>query len=336
MPAWVLSRQAPAEKRPLTLERRPAPMPGRGQVRLRVLACGVCHTDLHLIEGDLPLKRRPLVPGHQVVGLIDRLGQGVRRRLGERVGVPWLHSACGACPDCCAGRENLCPKARFTGWHVDGGFAESTVADVESAYPLPSRYSDAEAAPLLCAGVIGYRALRLVGAAGRKRGFSLGLYGFGASAHLTLQVARAMGCSVFVFSRTPAHRSLARSLGAAWAGSAQAQPPRLLHGSIIFAPAGGLVPKGLAALRPGGVLALAGITMTTLPAMDYSLLYGERKLVSVANSTRADIRDFLSLAGKVRLKVETETFAFEEAPEALLRLKKGLVRGAAVLLAPAG
>ncbi|MBI4679614.1 MAG: zinc-dependent alcohol dehydrogenase family protein [Elusimicrobia bacterium] len=347
MKAWVLRGQAPIQRHPLTLARLPRPEPRRGEVRIKVLACGVCRTDLHIVEGDIPMRRRPTVCGHQAVGVIDALGSGVRRRLGERVGVPWLHAVCGTCADCRAGRENLCAKARFTGWDVDGGFAEWMTALQESAYPLPSLYADAEAAPLLCAGVIGYRALRLAGAADRPGGlrrrgeldsrqgrgsFILGLYGFGASAHLTLQVARGLDCSAYVFSRSPAHRRLARALGAAWAGSAEDRPPKALDGGIIFAPAGGLVPKALGHLRAGGTLALAGITMSPIPAMDYGLIYGERRLVSVANSTRQDIREFLALAARRRLRVETESFPFEAAPEALRRLKEGKVRGAAVLV----
>ncbi|MFA5137620.1 MAG: zinc-dependent alcohol dehydrogenase family protein [Elusimicrobiota bacterium] len=318
MKAWALSRQAPIERDPLRLKDIPKPKPGKGQVLLRVLCCGVCHTDLHIVEGDIPLKRRPTIPGHQIVGLDEASGR--------RVGVPWLHTTCGKCADCKAGRENLCTRAKFTGYHVPGGFAEYAAVDKKAAYPLPGNYSDVEAAPLLCAGVIGYRALRLSGSGKR-----LGLYGFGASAHLTLQMARHVGCRVYVFSRTPDHRSLARKLGAAWTGRAEDKPPRPLDGGIIFAPAGGLVPLALSHLKAGGTLALAGITMTPLPAMPYSLIYGERRLLSVANSTRQDVLDFLRLAGGRKLRIQTEVFPMSEAPSVLRRLKQGEVHGAAVL-----
>lgn len=330
MRAWVLARQGPLSKAALRMVRVPIPRPGPGQVRVRVRACGVCHTDLHLAEGDIPCPKKRLILGHQVVGTVDALGRGVRkRRLGERVGVAWLHASCLRCADCRKGRENLCSKARFTGCHVDGGYAECHVADEGAAFPLPGRYSDAEAAPLLCAGVIGFRALRLCGV---RSGQTLGLYGFGASAHLTLQAARRMGCRVLVFSRSEGHRRLARELGALWAGPAGALPPRRPDASILFAPAGALVPAALKALAPGGTLALAGITMTPIPKMEYELLYGERKVTSVANSTRKDISDFLRLASRARLRVETECHPFAHAPEVLRRLKRGEVRGAAVLV----
>lgn len=309
------------------------PVPGRRQVRVRLKACGVCHTDLHIAEGDLPLKRKPVICGHEAVGVVDLLGAGVESlRPGDRVGTPWLHTTCGRCPDCLARRGNLCLDARFTGYHINGGFAEYMVVAEEAAYKLPAGYSDVEAAPLLCAGVIGYRALKLAGAVGARKPFRLGLYGFGASAHLTLQLARNAGCSVYVFSRTADHRRLAKRLGAAWSKTADDRPPRPLDGGIIFAPAGALVPKALSHLRRGGTLALAGVTMTPIPEMDYSLIYGERRLTSVANSTPQDVRDMLKAAGRKRLHVEVERYAFEDAVKAMVRMEEGRVQGAAVLV----
>ncbi|MFH1724540.1 MAG: zinc-dependent alcohol dehydrogenase family protein [Elusimicrobiota bacterium] len=332
MRAWILRHPGPLARGPLRLVTLPRPSPRPGQVRIRVQACGLCHTDLHIIEGDLPPRRRRIVCGHQVVGVVDAVGRGVRRpRVGERVGVPWLHSVCGRCADCRRGDENLCARARFTGYHVHGGYAEYMIASRDAAYRIPAAYPAAEAAPLLCAGVIGYRALRTALAGASGRGYRLGLYGFGASAHVTLQIARQLGCVVHAFSRSPGHRRLARRLGAVWAKSADDSPPEPLDGSIMFAPAGPLVPKAMPHLRKGGTLALAGITMTPIPSMPYSLLYWERRLVSVANSTRADVRDFLALAGRRRLRMEIERVPFEEAPAALARLKEGAVQGAAVL-----
>jgi propanol-preferring alcohol dehydrogenase len=300
------------------------------EVRLRVRACGVCHTDLHTVEGELRLPRLPLIPGHQIVGVVEKLGQGAKRfALGQRVGVPWLNWACGECDFCRKGLENLCPNARFTGLHADGGYAQYAVAPEGFAYPIPEQFRDELAAPLLCAGVIGYRALRLSRA---RPGERLGLYGFGASAHVTIQVARYLGCRVFVFTRSAEHQRLARQLGAAWVGGVQAQPPELLDSAIIFAPAGSLVPQSLRALRPGGTVALAGIYMSPIPELEYELLYGERTVRSVANMTRADARELLELAAKIPIETAVETYGLAEANEVLLRLKGGRVRGAAVLI----
>ncbi|MGQ9477422.1 MAG: zinc-dependent alcohol dehydrogenase family protein [Candidatus Bipolaricaulia bacterium] len=330
MEAMVLRRAGPIEEGPLKLEEVPLPEPGPGEVRLQVRACGVCHTDLHTVEGDLKLPRLPLIPGHQIVGLVEKLGEGAHRfELGARVGVPWLNFACGECSFCKRGLENLCPDARFTGLHVDGGYAQYAVVPEAFAYPLPEGFSDSQAAPLLCAGIIGYRAFRLSEA---KAGERLGLFGFGASAHLTIQVARHLGCEVYVFTRTEEHKQLARELGAEWVGTPQEEPPtKGLDSAIIFAPAGWIVPLALRALRPGGTLALAGIHMTPIPELSYELLYGERTVRSVANMTRQDARELLELAGAIPLRTEVEVYPLQEANEVLLRLKEGRIRGAAVL-----
>ncbi|HIC95108.1 TPA: zinc-binding alcohol dehydrogenase family protein, partial [Candidatus Bipolaricaulota bacterium] len=261
---------------------------------------------------------------------VERLGEGADRfELGQRVGIPWLNWACGECDFCRRGLENLCPKARFTGLHVDGGYARYAVVPEDFAYPLPEGFPDLQAAPLLCAGVIGYRALRLSGA---REGDRLGLYGFGASAHVTIQVARYLGSEVYVFTRSEEHKRLAEELGAAWVGEAKDEPPEKLDSAIIFAPAGWIVPEALRVLRPGGTLALAGIYMTPIPEMEYELLYGERTVRSVANMTRRDAQEFLELAGEIPIRTEVESFSLSEANEVLLRLKEGLVRGAAVLV----
>jgi propanol-preferring alcohol dehydrogenase len=309
----------------------PLPEPGAEEIRLRVRACGVCHTDLHTVEGDLPLPKLPLVPGHQVVGIVDAVGEGVRRfTIGQRVGVPWLYRTCGTCEFCQRGMENLCRQARFTGLHADGGYAEAMVVHQDFAYPIPEIFSDESAAPLLCAGIIGYRALRLSGV---RPGERLGMWGFGASAHITLQIARHWGCEVYVFTRGEKHRQLAKELGAAWAGSAKDEPPAPVHGGIIFAPAGELVPEALRVLERGGTLALAGVTMTPIPELDYDrLLYWERVVRSVANFTRQDAAEFLQLAAEVPVRTTVQTFPLEAANEALLALKEGRINGAGVLV----
>jgi propanol-preferring alcohol dehydrogenase len=320
-----------AEENPLALRDLPMPVPGDCEIRVRIAACGVCHTDLHIVEGDLKLPKLPVVPGHQIVGVVDAAGAGTRRfREGDRVGIPWLHSTCGQCRFCREGLENLCAKARFTGFHVDGGYAEATIVHEDFAYPLPDNFSDVQAAPLLCAGIIGYRSLRLSGV---EHGGRLGLFGFGGSAHLVLQLARHRGCEVLVFTRSEEHRALARELGAVWAGSADEMPPDELDGAIIFAPAGKLVPYALRATRKGGTVALAGITMSPIPEMDYdSLLYHERILRSVANSTREDARELLRAAAEIPLRTEVQAFKLEEANAALQALKHSKIRGAAVLV----
>lgn len=329
MRALVLKGPRSADQSPLEWTQAPEPEPGLGQVRLRIHCCAICHTDLHIAEGDLPLKKVPLIPGHQIVGTVDTLGPGTRElKVGDRVGVPWLYSTDGTCQFCRADNENLCEQARFTGYDVDGGYAEYCVVDENFAYPLPAAFSDEYAAPLLCAGVIGFRAYRLSGV---QPGQRLGLYGFGASAHLVLQLARYRGCEVYVFTRGPAHRKLAEDLGAAWMGSAEETPPHALDASIIFAPAGTLVPQALRALRKAGVLALAGITMSQIPALDYDLLYHERVVRSVANSTRDDCREFLRQAAEIPVRPRIQLYPLAEANRALQDLKHSRLEAAGVL-----
>ena len=325
----VLAGPRPVEEGPLRLQDIPLPSAKAGEVRVRVRCCAICHTDLHICEGDLPLPKLPVIPGHQIIGTVDQLGEGVKTlKEGDRVGIPWLHSTDQTCDYCQRGLENLCESAQFTGYHVNGGYAEFAVVREDYAYRIPDGFSDENAAPLLCAGIIGYRSYRV---SGTRPGQRLGLYGFGASAHLVLQVARHQGCEVYVFTRADAHRELAAKLGAAWTGRAEETPPRQLDASIIFAPAGALVPQALRMLRKGGVLALAGITMSQLPAMDYSLLYQERAIRSVANSTRQDCQDFLRLAAQVPLKTEIQVFPLQQANQALQALKHSQVHGAGVL-----
>ncbi|MGD9494712.1 MAG: zinc-dependent alcohol dehydrogenase family protein [Armatimonadota bacterium] len=329
MRAMVLRAQGRIEDEPLTLEEVPDPEPGGGQVRLRVQACGVCHTDLHEVEGDLELRKRPVIPGHEIVGVVDALGEGASRfALGDRVGVAWLHWTPQDCEFRARGLENLCPDAQFTGWDVDGGYAELTVVPEEFAYPIPAELGDLEAAPLLCAGIIGYRALQLAGAQQARR---VGLYGFGASAHIAIQIARYWGCEVYVFTRSADHQRHAQELGAVWVGEAGADPGATMHASIIFAPAGALVPQALATLERGGTLVCAGIYMTPIPQFDYDLIYGERVLRSVTNATRADGEGLMRLAGEIPLRTDVTAFPLEEANEALRRVKHSEVSGAAVL-----
>jgi propanol-preferring alcohol dehydrogenase len=329
MNSMMLQEPKPVESNPLVPADLPAPEPAPNQVRLQVQVCGVCHTDLHLVEGEIPLPKLPIVPGHQIVARVDALGEGVAGfAVGDRVGVPWLYSACGECDHCRWGLENLCDSARFTGQHVDGGFAEYMVVPADFAYRIPDGFPDEQAAPLLCAGIIGYRSLRLseIQAGGR-----LGLYGFGASAHVTIQVARHWGCEVYVFTRSEEHRSHALELGAAWVGQAQDTPPAELDSAITFAPAGWLVPEVLRVLRKGGTLAINAIHMSPIPEMPYSLLYGERTVRSVANSTRRDADELLQLAAEIPIHTEVELYHLAEANVVLQRLKRSEIRGAAVL-----
>ena len=326
----VLEKPRPAEESPLTFRELSVPTPGAAQVRIQVRCCGLCHTDLHTVEGDLALPRLPLVPGHQIVGVVDALGRGVRRfKEGDRVGIPWLHHTDGTCDNCRRGLENLCDKARFTGLHTDGGYAQFVIVDEDFAHPIPASFSNENAAPLLCAGIIGYRSYRLSGIGSGQR---LGLYGFGASAHLVLQLARYQGCETYVFTRAENHRQLARRLGANWVGGVEEVPLERLDAGIIFAPAGALVPAALRILRKGGTLALAGITMSAIPEMDYSLLYDERVVRSVANSTRQDCREFLQLAAEAQLKTEIRVYGLEQANQALQDLKHSRIEGAGVLM----
>ncbi|MFR9730078.1 zinc-dependent alcohol dehydrogenase family protein [Saccharopolyspora sp. MS10] len=331
MNAWIVREPGPLAGEPLRWVLRPVPAQESGDLLVRVLACGVCRTDLHVAEGDLPAHRRAVVPGHEVVGEVvacDPVATGFD--LGERVGIPWLRGTCGRCGFCLRGRENLCPSSRFTGWDADGGYAEFTAVPAAFAYRLPAGYADAELAPLLCAGVIGYRAWR------RARvpvGGVLGLYGFGASAHLTIQVAVASGARVHVLTRSASARALALDLGAASAGGADEEPPEPLDSAVLFAPAGELVPVALAALQRGGTLAVAGIHLTAIPELDYQRhLFQERTLCSVTSNTRGDGMDFLRFADRHRLRVTTTPYRLDRADAALRDLADDRVRGAAVLV----
>jgi propanol-preferring alcohol dehydrogenase len=331
MRALELQRQAPIDSRPLVAVERPDPEPNAHELRVRVHVCALCRTDLHVIEGDLPPQHLPIIPGHQVVGVVDRLGANCRRfAVGDRVGIAWLRHTDGVCEFCRGGFENLCPHSRYTGWHEDGGYAELAVVDEDYAYAIPAAFSDDEAAPLLCAGIIGWRAFR------RSRvqpGDRLGIYGFGSSAHVTLQVARHIGCEVFVATRGESHRRLAHELGAAWVGETADTPPAPLDGAILFAPVGELVPVALAALRPGGTLALAGIHMSPTPPLDYQRhLFHEKTLTSVEANTRADGEELLRLAAQVPVRPHRRTFAFDQANEALSMLLHDGIDGTGILM----
>ncbi len=307
----------------------PAPRAGPGKVLVDVVACGICRTDLHVVDGELTRPKLPLVPGHQVVGRVRERGAGVNRlEVGQRVGIPWLGWTCGTCDACRCGRENLCPSARFTGYDIDGGFAEQAVADARFCFPIPDGYPDLQAAPLLCAGLIGYRALRMVGDAR-----VLGLYGFGAAAHIVIQVARHEGRRLFAFTRPGDDESqaFALRLGAAWAGASGDTPPEPLDAAILFAPVGSLVPTALAAVAPGGIVVCAGIYMSDIPSFPYSLLWEERRVASVANLTRRDGEEFFALAPQVPVRTEVTVFPLEQANEALTALREGRLVGAGVL-----
>ena len=326
----VLTEAGDVGSEPLALSELPAPEPGPDEVRVRVEVCGVCRTDLHIVEGELPAAKRPVIPGHEVAGYVDRVGRDVRTiKEGDRIGIAWLQRVCGRCEFCVSGRENLCRSAQFTGYHVDGGYAEYAVVPESFAYPIPKAFTDEEVAPLLCAGIIGFRALRMSGV---KPGQRLGLYGFGASAHITIQVARHWGCSVYVCSLREQHRALARKLGAIWVGGAAEAPPEKLHGAILFAPAGELVPPALRALEKGGTLAVAGIHLSQIPALDYDRdLFGERVLRSVTANTKQDGIELLKEAAEIPIRPHTERFALRDANKALQALKAGTINGAGVL-----
>jgi propanol-preferring alcohol dehydrogenase len=330
MRAMVLER-SPGE---LHLKELPRPEPGPGQLLIKVHACGVCRTDLHVVDGDLTEPKLPLVPGHEVVGRVAALGVDVEGfAAGARIGVPWLGWTCGNCRFCRAGRENLCEAARFTGYTLDGGYGEYLLADQRYCFPISGDYSDAEAAPLLCAGLIGYRSLRMAGEAKR-----LGLYGFGAAAHIVVQVARHEGREVYAFVRPgdAAAMAFARGLGAVWAGESGEAAPEELDAAILYAPVGALVPAALRAVRPGGRVVCAGIHMSDIPSFPYEILWRERQIVSVANLTRRDGEEFLALAPKVPVKTTVEPLPLERANEALARLREGRLEGAAVLLTDSG
>ncbi len=314
---------------PLVAEARVWPDPGPSQVLIEIGACGVCRTDLHVVDGELTKPTLPIVPGHEIVGRVAALGPGVDRfDVGDRVGVPWLGETCGGCRYCRTGQENLCPDARFTGYHIDGGYAHFTLADQRYCFPVTGAYDDAHAAPLLCAGLIGYRSLRMAGDARR-----LGIYGFGAAAHIIAQVAVHEGREVFAFSRPgdQAAQGFAHRLGATWAGDSTMAPPEPLDAAILYAPVGALVPIALRAVRPGGVVVCAGIHMSDIPSFPYEILWGERRVQSVANLTRADGEGFLALAPQIPIKTTVETFPLAQADEALRRLREGEIHGAAVL-----
>jgi len=334
MKACLLHQPTPVESRPLELAEITPPTPGEDELLVRVRVCAVCRTDLHVVEGDLPVRLSPVIPGHQIVGEVVALGTGAQGfAVGRRVGVAWLHRTCGVCGFCGSGRENLCDHAEFTGWTANGGYAEYAVAPAAFAYHLPEDFDDLQVAPLLCAGLIGYRALGHTGiAATAWPGARVGFYGFGASAHVVIQLAVARGAEVYAFSRGKHHQTLAAELGAKWVGGTTDEAPVKLDAAIMFAPAGELVPVALRALAKGGTLVLAGIHMTQVPAMDYQLLYGERVVRSVANNTRADGRAFLAEAARIPVRTHIQTFPLAQANEALQALKHGEIRGAAVLV----
>lgn len=325
----VMALEAPG--RPLQAQRWPIPEPSKGQLRLKVRACAVCRTDLHVVDGELPDPTLPIVPGHEIVGEVVAQGEGCERfRPGDRVGVPWLGHTCGVCDHCRAGRENLCDRARFTGYQLQGGYAEYTVADERFCFPIAPAYGDAEAAPLLCAGLIGHRALAMAGADAKR----LGLYGFGAAAHIVAQVARHQGRALYAFTRPgdEAAQAFARTLGACWAGPSDQLPPEPLDAAIIFAPVGALVPQALRAVRKGGRVVCGGIHMSDIPAFPYAWLWGERSVCSVANLTRADGEAFMAQAPEVPVRTEVVTYPLDEANQALDDLRHGRLQGAAVLI----
>ncbi len=338
MKAYRLTSHAKVETSPLLVEDLPLPQPGLGQVRIKVSMCGVCHTDLHTVEGDIKPPHLPITPGHQVVGTVVALpsstlyqtGNFQRGNLGigQRVGVPWLFSACGECPDCQRGKENLCSKAKFTGFHVDGGYAEYMLADARYVLPIPDSLPSEQAAPLLCAGIVGYRALKK---ADILPGEHVGLFGFGASAHLCIQVLHYWGCRVSVFTRAIAHQAHARDLGAAWAGTAGQSPDRPLDRAVIFAPSGGLVVRALETIRPGGTVAINAIHMSDIPSFPYEKIYGERTLRTVANATYQDGEEFLSLAVSAGIRSTVKMYPLNDANLALQDLKASHINGEAVL-----
>jgi len=330
MKGAILYTQQPIENNPLKIEEIAIPQINENEILIKINACGICHTDLHIIEGELPPVKLPVIPGHQIVGIVEEIGSKVSKfKVGDKIGVPWLYSTCQKCEFCTKGKENLCDNAKFTGYHVNGGFAEYAKVSEDFAYHLPKNLPDLNIAPLLCGGVIGYRALKL---SEIKPGERLGLYGFGASAHIVIQIALYWNCEVYVFTRSQAHRDLASKLGAVWTGRAEDNPPHKMHSSIIFAPAGYLVKEALRVLEKGGTLSLAGIYMTPIPEIDYSLIYQERKITSVANSTREDVIELLELAGKIPLKTEIQVFPLEEVNKALQLLKRSEIKGGAGVL----
>jgi len=331
MKACLLRTPTPVEKNPLQFTELPEPKVAAGQVLVRIQVCGVCRTDLHVIEGELPPRKSPVIPGHQIVGVVERLGEGAKRfQPGARVGIAWLHRTDRTCEYCRAGMENLCDSPTFTGYSVDGGYAEYAVAPEAFVYPIPEKFPDDQAAPLLCAGIIGFRSLRV---AGVEPGENVGLFGFGASASLTIAVLQAWKCKVYVSTRGESHRKLAASLGADWVGSEHDKPPVRLDRAITFAPSGDVVVAALSSLRKGGVVAINAIHLDRVPQFDYdSLLWGERQIRSVANMTRADACDFLALAAQIGIRPKVTVFSLDQANEALAAVKKDAVDGAAVIV----
>lgn len=326
----AVARPAPIETEPLVPIDAPVPEPAAGEIRVQIRACGVCRTDLHIAEGDLPPRRERIIPGHEIVGVVEHRGPGATRfKPGDRVGIAWLRETCGACVYCHRGRENLCPNARFTGYDHDGGYAEFAVVREDFAYALPEALDDEAAAPLLCAGIIGFRAIRR---AEVRPGATVGLYGFGGSAHLALQVLKHWGCRVYVMTRGGKHRELAETLGADWIGNSDERPPKPLDSAILFAPAGNLVPTAMEALDRGGVLAIAGIYVSSVPILDYERhLFYEREIRSVTANTRADAEEFLKVAGEIPIRTHTVPFGLAQANVALRMLKHDEIKGAGVL-----
>ena len=333
MKASLLKSPGSIEDHPLVVEELEQPSPRAGEILLRVKACGICRTDLHVVEGELDPRLSPVIPGHQVVGIVEELGDGITGLArGQRVGAAWLHRTCGVCHFCISGRENLCDLAEFTGWSVNGGFAEYMIADASFVYSIPDGFEDIHAAPLLCAGIIGYRALRLADISDWKNA-RLGIYGFGAAGHVCIQIARARGADVYVATRDRSrHQKLAEELGAVWVGDTFDKPPARLDAAIIFAPAGEIVPAALASLDKGGHLVLGGIHMSPIPKFDYELIYGERSIRSVANNTRDDGREFLREAADIGLQVSTEAFELSALNDALKALKTDAIKGAGVVM----
>ena len=329
MKACLLNAPARIETNPLQFTDVPAPRPDHGEVLVRVYACGVCRTDLHVVEGELAPRKSPVIPGHQIVGIVEKTGSNASRfSVGCRVGIAWLHRTDGTCSYCRSGAENLCDHPEFTGYSVDGGYAEYVVAPEQFVYAIPEAFADEQAAPLLCAGIIGFRSLRL---SGIQAGGTLGFYGFGAAAHLAIQVARHWNIAVYAATRDARHQGLALDLGAKWAGGTLDEPPVQLDAAIVFAPAGEIVPAALKALRKGGTLVLGGIHMSPIPSFDYDLLYQERVVRSVANNTRQDGEDFLRIAAEIPIRTRVEAFPLQDANRALNALKNDAIQGAAVL-----
>ena len=333
MQAMMLEEPAPIERNPLKLVDIPVPDPGQSEILIRIKVCCICHTDLHTIEGELPLVKKPIIPGHQIIGIVEEIGGRVKRfKKGDRVGMAWLYSTCGKCLFCRSGKENLCTDAKFTGYNVNGGYTQYTVVTEDFAYLIPEVFDDREAAPLLCAGIIGFRALRQSEIKPNQR---LGLYGFGASAHIAIQVAVFWGCKVYVFTRSKEHQELAKRLGAVWTGKPTDKPPEKQDSAVIFAPAGEIVSLALTNLEKGGTLALAGIYMTTIPELDYTEhLYYEKTLRSVTASTRKDGKDLLDIAAQIPIRPETTLFPLKDANRVLRMLKESKINGAGVLEIP--